>query len=345
MRVPKHSRAGAIRALRVAMSIRSSIFSMASNRPFNSIKVVLSITAVLFLCLAPRMSWACACGCGIYEVGTASLFPAGMGGTVWVEYDYLDQYLNWHATQIASANHNDDKVLRSQFITLGGQYMFNRSWGVMVEVPYTVRYFKGADEDTGAIGKFNHANFGDVRVSGMYTGLSEDMSTGLSLGLKLPSGDYTYPHFDRDTEIGTGSTDIDFGAYHLGTLPWTFKERPFNWFVQGYYQLPVFTQGGYKPGREFDGALGTYYNIGKVAFLKELAPMLTLLGTDRVRDSLSQADPRNTGYDRIFIAPGAEVRVGILRIYGDVEVPVFQNMNGNQITPAVTYKTVVSYDF
>jgi len=264
---------------------------------------------------------------------------------VWFEYDFMDQYLNWHATQIASAGANDDKVLRTHFLTAGAQYMLNRSWGVAVEVPYWFRYFRGTDEDTGNIEGFNHSNFGDVRIAAMYTGLSEDMSTGLLLGLKLPSGDWTYPNFDRDTEIGTGSTDLDLGAYHQGTLPWSLGEHQFKWFVQGYYDLPMFTQDHYKPGREFDGALGAYYNVGAVSFFKEIAPMLTLIGTDRVRDSMSAADPTNTGYDRLFIAPGAEIKVGILRLYSDIEVPIFQNMNGDQVTAPFQLKTILSYDF
>ena len=110
--------------------------------------------AVFLIGLTPSLSWACACGCGVFEVGTASLFPQGGGGTVWFEYDFQNQYLNWHATHIASAGNNDDKVIRTHFLTLGAQYMFNRKWGVMLEVPYTFRYFK-TTTDSGQIQGFN----------------------------------------------------------------------------------------------------------------------------------------------------------------------------------------------
>ncbi len=311
---------------------------------------VAAFTGVV-ICLASGLVWACACGCGVYEVGTASLFPTGGGGTVWLEYDFQDQYLNWHATQIASAGRNDDKVIRTHFLTLGAQYMFNREWGAMLEVPYTFRYFKSAT-DEGPIKGFNFDSIGDIRVQAMYTGLSEDMSTGLLAGVKVPSGWWTYPHADRDTQIGSGSTDLLLGAYHLGTFPsqlgnlqLTFRDRPFKWFVQANYDLPLFTQEHYKPGREFNGALGAYYNFGSIGPLEELAPMLTFLGSDRVRDSLSEASPQDTGYTRFMIAPGAEIKLGIVRFYGDVEVPFFQNFNGNQITAPVSFKTILSYDF
>jgi hypothetical protein len=81
-------------------------------------------------------------------------------------------------------------------------------------------------------------------------------------------------------------------ACERGEWPLTVRGRPFNWFAQVYYDLPLFTQDHYKPGREFDGALGAYYNFGSVGPLKELAPMLTFLASDRVRDTCDGNVPR-----------------------------------------------------
>ncbi len=256
----------------------------------------------------------------------------------------MNQYLNRHATQIASSGANTDKVLRTHFTTLGAQYMFNRDWGVELQLPYWFRYFKSTNGN-GDITRTNFNSIGDISLMGMYTGLSEDMSLGLLGGVKVPSGWWTYPHADRDTQIGTGSTDLLFGTYKLGNLPFSLAGRPFNWFGQAYYDLPVLTQDHYKPGREFDGAVGSYYNFGEFGVLKETAPMLTLKLSDRVRDSLSAAHPQDTGYTRLLLAPGGEIKIGTIRLYGDVEVPFFQNMKGNQITAPVMFKTIVSYDF
>jgi hypothetical protein len=335
------------RIFRVPLLARAAIpLSDAANAGIR-----LLVAAVFLIALKPSLSWACACGCGVFEVGTASLFPTGGGGTVWLEYDFQDQYLNWHATQIASGANNGDKVIRTHFLTLGGQYMFNRRWGVMLELPYAFRYFKSTN-DSGQIFGTNFNTIGDIRIEGMYTGLSEDMSTGLLAGVKVPSGWWTYPHADRDTQIGSGSTDLLLGAYHLGTfpshlgeVPLTFRGRSFNWFVQGYDDFPLWTQDHYTPGREFDSALGIYYNFGSVGPLKELAPMLTFLASDRARDQGAAANHENSGYTRFLIAPGAEIKLGILRLYGDVEIPFFQNFIGNQITAPVLFKTILSYDF
>ncbi|HVM97596.1 MAG TPA: hypothetical protein VMT89_14475 [Candidatus Acidoferrales bacterium] len=294
--------------------------------------------------LLPGMSWACACGCGIFEVGTASLYPHGSGGTVWLEYDFLDQNTNWHEAHKAPAIDNDDKALRTHFFTLGAQYMFNRDWGVMFELPYTDRYFKTTADD-GSIQSFEHSAIGDVRIEGMYTGFSEDMSSGLRFGLKLASGDFTYQGFDRDTSIGSGSTDLLLGGYHVGALPLEYQGRPFNWFAQIQLQLPMWTQQQYHPGNEINGAVGALYDFGAVGIFDELAPVLNLAAGDRTRDNGANADHDNSGYDRVLLGPGIEVKVGIIRLYADVRFPVYQNVVGNQLTTPVYVKFVASYDF
>jgi len=306
--------------------------------------VVMLAGGLLLAGLTPGVSHACACGCGVFEVGTSSLFPDSAGGRVWFETDFMDQYLNWHATQIASAANNDDKIIRTHFYTLGAQYMFSHNWGVMAEIPYWERTFKTTD-DAGAIQKFTHSALGDVRIEGMYTGFSEDMSTGILFGLKVPSGDYTYPNFDRDTEIGTGSTDLLLGGYHQGILPFTLMDRSFGWFTQGNFQQEFWTRDHYQPGKEIDAALGGYYNIGAVGFLKEIAPLLSLIASRRWEDHGSAADTPDSGYMRLLLAAGGEIKIAAARLYVDAELPVFQNVNGNQLTAPVLFKTILSYDF
>ena len=131
--------------------------------------------------LLPGLSLACACGCGIFDVGTSSMYASHAGGMASFEFDYLDQ-------------------------------SHNRNWGASLELPYWHRMFKTTDPDTGDIVSSTHGAIGDVRVKGVYTGFSADMSTGLTFGLKLASGDHSYANFDPDTQIGSGSTDLLLGA-------------------------------------------------------------------------------------------------------------------------------------
>jgi hypothetical protein len=303
----------------------------------------LAAAACIFV-LTPSVGWACACGCGVFEVGTASLFPSGAGGRVWLEYDFLDQGTNWHEAHKAPATDNEDKVLRTHFFTLGAQYMLNRSWGVMAELPYMDRYFKTTNDD-GDVQGFEHSAIGDLRLEGMYTGFSPDMSSGVRFGVKLASGDFTYKNFDRDTSIGTGSTDLLLGGYHIGTLPLTFRGRPFNWYGQIQWDVPFWTQQRYRPGKELDAALGAVYDFGAVGWFEEVAPEVKLVGSDRRRDNGANADHDNSGYDRLLLGPGLEVKLGVVRLYADAEFPVYQNVVGNQLITPVYLTFVASYDF
>src|SRR6202789_3731821 len=130
------------------------------------------IFLIFVFILIPSLSWACACGCGVFDVGTASMFPSGTGGTIWEEYDFMDQTHNWSRSSKASDEDNDDKQIRSSFITTGFQYMFNRDWGLSVELPYDHRYFRTDNGTPGApdIQSFDHSAIGDMRVQGIYTG-------------------------------------------------------------------------------------------------------------------------------------------------------------------------------
>jgi hypothetical protein len=311
---------------------------------------MLAIAVSFCVGLAPRVSCACACGCGVFEVGTSSMFPAHAGGTLFLEYDFLDQNQDWHANSTAPAAALKDKRLRTHFVTLGLQYVFNRSWGVIAELPFAQRTFR-TTADTGGIVTFDHGAVGDLRLEGIYTGLSPDMSTGIIFGAKLPTGDFTYPNFDRDTEIGSGSTDGLLGAYHLGNIDLgrLAPEHFLGWFVEGLYQRALLTQrsaaGDYRPGDELNIAVGVDYDFGPFGKLTELAPVIQLINSDKWRDTRPAADTPNTGYARLVLAPGLETAVGNVRLFADVGFPIFMHMNGHQLVSRELLKVVVSYMF
>jgi len=312
---------------------------MNRHRVFAALRLSLSVV-VLMGTLSPAAVSACACGCGVFEVGTSSMFPNKPGGAVSLEYDFLNQNQNWSGTSKAPADDNDDKHLRSNFFTAGILYMFDRSWGVMAEFPYTSRYFKTTGDD-GTIGSFTHSAVGDIRVGGVYSGFSPDMSSGLTFGVKLPTGDFSDPDFDRDTSIGTGSTNILLGAYHMGRVA---GAGAWAWFTNAQLDQPALIAGGYRPGGEVDGALGVYYDGWRLGGVK-IAPLAQAVGSWRGRDSGVLADSPDSGYSRVILAPGVEFDADGVRVYGDVGFPVYQNVNGNQLAAAQLYKLNISYDF
>lgn len=305
--------------------------------------LIASFLIFSFLSLMQNVSWACACGCGVFNVGTSSMFPSGQGGTIFEEYDFMDQNRNWSKDTKASADDNPDKQIRTSFVNTGIQYMFNRSWGVSVELPYEHRYFKTDAGDPGSpdIQSFIHDAVGDIRVQGIYTGFSPDMSTGINFGLKLPTGDYTYVNFDRDTEIGAGSTDALIGVYHRGVLT---SNNSFSYFIQDNLDQPFLTHGGYLPGTENDAAVGIYYNGFSLGGVK-MTPIGEVLNSYRSRDRGWAADPTDSGYERIILAPGIELDYKKFMVFFDVGFPVYVNTNGDQLVASALYKVSVSYMF
>jgi hypothetical protein len=310
-----------------------------------------ALLALLLPSLRPQAALACACGCGVFDVGTGTMMPTDTGGTAWLEYDFMNQTQNWSGTSAAPGANNPDKIIRSNFFTAGVQYMFNRDWGIEAELPYTYRDFKTTTDypATGDTQIFDHAALGDVRVQGIYSGFSDDMSTGITFGLKLATGDFTYPNFDRDTSIGTGSTNFLLGAYHMGDLS-GLTGMPFNWFVNGQWDQAFTVQQNYRPGDEFDAALGSYYAGLDFGSSGKLSPLLQVLLSVREHDTgLNANQPINgvqqSGYQRLLISPGAEYDLNSMRFYGDVEVPFFQNVNGNQLVAPVLVKLMVAYNF
>lgn len=293
--------------------------------------------ASLALCLPLRL-WACACGCGVFEVGGAGMLAQGAGTSLFFQASYLDQSDNWSGTSRAPAADNDDKHIRTLYQSVGLRHMFNRDWGVSVDVPYDSRHFSTIDDDIANV--VDHGQIGDIRVTGMYTGFSADMSTGLTFGLKLANGDWKYPGFDRDTQIGSGSTDLLLGGHHqfrLGSM-----NSDWSGFAHALIDTPLHTQDGYRPGTELDAAFGAYPSGWRLASGAELTPVLQGLASVRRRDSGSNADADNTGYMRLLAAPGLELRVQRLRAFADIEAPLWQNVRGNQLIAPWQAKLTIS---
>lgn len=299
--------------------------------------------AAITIALAPSVASACACGCDIFDVGGTSMMPMQKGGEVFVEYNYQDQNQNWSGTSKAPAVNNSDKQIRTNFVTVGLQYTFNQDWSVVAQVPVWDRKFRTENDAGDGVDTFNHTALGDIRLMGIYTGLSKDMSTGLIFGVKLATGDWKYANFDRDTEIGTGSTNLLIGAYHMGSLS---RDGAWGYFVHGLWDVPVASQGGYDPGQEFDGAVGVSYNAGSLDNGKiKVAPLLQLLGSVRGHDTGPNSNPGDSGYERVMLSPGIEFDSGPWKLYGDVEIPVYHRANGNQLVAPELFKVVLSRHF
>jgi len=174
----------------------------------------LTMCALAASLAVPSVAFACACGCGVFDVGAGvlSAMPNSESGvSIWFRYNYMDQNQNWIHSSAGPASANSDKNLDTDFFFAGGEYMINTDWTVMAEMPFYHRSLTTTDDGTvfGALGSIYTGYVsapGDLRLLAMYTGLSPDLSNGLGFGVKLPTGDDTGPRgplggfgFDRDS--------------------------------------------------------------------------------------------------------------------------------------------------
>jgi hypothetical protein len=130
------------------------------------------------------------------------------------------------------------------------------------------------------------------------------------------------------------------------------------WFAQAQLDVPMLTQGGYRPGVELDTALGLYYqglsleglSLGKV----KITPVAQVIPSERSSDTGSWAsggvnDPpagiSDSGYQRVLLSPGIEFDIHPVMIYADAEFDVLQFSRGNQLVAPVLFKVAVSYEF
>jgi hypothetical protein len=319
---------------------------------------------------------ACACGCSVFDVG-GGLLPQenDHGGRVFFEYWYGDQNTNWIGNAKGSPAANQDKEVKTDWYNVGFEYMFNREWGVMARLPVVNRSLTTTNLDNGSVETFNTRDIGDLELMGIYTGFFNDMSTGVIFGLKLPTGPYTAFGFDRDTQIGSGSTDLILGGFHRGLLS---GDNAWQYFSQVRAQIPFLFRSAldpqsaidgnptpaipqlYKPGYQVDGAGGILYNNWyNVLGLDKITPLGQLIISHRANDTGDAADPFNSGFDRVMLSPGIEftkvvdeANNRVLKWYVDVEVPVYYRTNaGNnagtegQLIAPWLLKSVLSYNF
>jgi len=317
----------------------------------NGLRALLGLS--LALALAPALSCACACGCGVFDVGTVSMLPTHVGaGSVYIEDDYMSQGQNWVGAHAASAALNPDQEIQTHFGGTGIDYQFNASWGASLKVPYWDRIFR---TDTGTpdapdVMSFRHSALGDVRIEGRYSGFSSDLSTGITFGLKLPTGDWTYGNFDRDTSIGTGTTDLLLGGYHIGSIG---HSPQLKWFAEVLLDRAFNSREGYRPGNELDAAVGALYDGIPLGQDGTLAALVQLIGSDRLHDSGENSDPYNSGYRRLLLSPGVEANLGAWKLYADAEFRLYHYANaapsvdteGNQgqLVAPVLVKLMLSY--
>jgi hypothetical protein len=186
---------------------------------------------------------------------------------------------------------------------------------------------------------WHFSDLGDASVSARYRVTPKLWATG---GVELPTGERRPANEDGETAEptlapGSGSVDL-FGGFVYQTqleVP-SLSRGPFgNSSVMPFFVGAIYRRNGrgtadYRQGDELLVNAGVNYPL--FTQLQLLAQVnVDLRDRDQVGDT--DEDPAHTGRSSVFLSPG--VRVGLpggIAAYGMVQIPIYQRVNGIQLT-------------
>lgn len=211
-------------------------------------------------------------------------------------------------------------------------YAAHAGWGVSVAVPYLRRRHSHVDTASSATEAWEFSGVGDAQVLGRYRPASDtSVPWGFVAGLKLPTGDIDRSNSDgvraeRSLQPGSGTTDAIAGVYHTTLM--LVGDRPVNRFLQARVQAPVNARAGYRPGDQFSFNAGATWPAGL-----RLSAMLQLNALVKQRDRGPEAEPEESGGSFLWLSPGLGYSPNRrIRLYGFVQLPLYQHVNGVQLT-------------
>lgn len=314
---------------------------------------------VLALASVSTSVLACAsCGCTLSSDWDSQGFTTQTGLRLDVRYDYLNQDQlrsgkgQASAAAVGASGQEVEKFTRNNYLTVGVDYTFSPEWGVNVQMPWINRNHAtlgtGSDGSAPADGAYasSTSSLGDVKIVGRYQGFTPQRNFGVMFGLKLPTGSHTQTGIladgsgpatiDRGLQPGTGTTDAILGVYYFDSL-----NKNWDWFGQATVQAALNSSDDFKPGTGFNLNVGVRY-MG----FAEVIPQLQLNTRYVMHDTGAAADTVSTGGTLMYLSPGVVVPVSKrASVYGFVQLPVYQDVRGVQLTPRYTASIGARYAF
>lgn len=295
---------------------------------------------------------ACAsCGCSLSSDWDTQGIGARAGFKVDLRYDYLNQnQVRSGGSAVGTwpqAGHEQELKTINRYTTLGLDYTTEGAWGFNLQLPYIDRSHatNGMNFDGTDYGESHTQSLGDVKFLARYNGFLNNPELGVQVGVKLPTGSHTEVFnagpiagqpLDRGLQPGTGTTDLLLGAYRTTTLTQTL-----DGYAQVLAQMPLNTKDGYKTGNSVNVNLGVRYTD-----LGRLEPQFQLNARAIGKDKGANATPADSGGVTVYASPGATYAVNDkLSVYGFVQLPVYQYLNGYQLAPRYLVSVGTRFSF
>jgi outer membrane putative beta-barrel porin/alpha-amylase len=246
--------------------------------------------------------------------------------------------------------HHDEVETKNRNLVANVDWNLAPAWGLSLSVPYVDREHLHIHNHRGEKleERWAFRNLGDVRVQGRYEFFAsrEDpaaqRSSGITFGVKLPTGKYDVKNgegaeAERTLQPGTGTTDFILGAYWHAAAPLADT----SWFARAQAVVPMNSRAEYKPGKQLQLDAGMRWGMAR-----DVGLMLQLNYHAKDRDSGANAEPEDSGQRMLFVSPGASWNISrSAQVYAFVQVPVYQTVNGVQLTASWSALAGVSWRF
>lgn len=314
-------------------------------------------TALLAAALSASSAAYASCGAAFCTVNTdwssqGAMMDPGVRFDLRYEFIDLDQPRTGTDRIDVGAipRHHDEVRTRNNNWIPSADWVLSPRWAMTLVMPYVDREHLHIHNHRGEklVEEWRFRGLGDARVQGRYVFGSDtagDASSfrtwGVNFGVKLPTGKHDVANAEgalaeRTLQPGTGTTDALLGAYWHGanTAGW-------SWFARAQAQLPMDEHDGYKPGRQVQLDGGARY-----AASRSLAWLVQVNATWRGRDSGVAAEPEDSGQRALYVSPGVSWSLGQnAQLYAFVQLPLYQHVNGVQLTADWSALAGVSFRF
>ena len=305
-----------------------------------SSKAAASLAAVILLAVPSPVRACSACGCSLISDWPALGYSAVPGLGAGLRIEYFEQSELRSGTDRVDRNTlplpNESEIQqrtlnRNTWLDLNCG--LNSSWAISLSLPFHNRFHTTAVDGDTDISTSRAAGLGDLRLLARYqrSGLARGFS--FQFGFKLPTGRFDQDFaagpqagepLDRGLQLGTGTTDLLIGA------AW-FARAGEHWgtFVQATADQPLAARAGFLPSASVTLSGGIrWLNANR------FTPQLQLNVKTETREHGEEADRANSGGTLAYLSPGASAELTAqTHAFVFVQLPVYQRVNGLQLTP------------
>lgn len=244
---------------------------------------------------------------------------------------------------------HDEVSTRNRNLIATYSRSYANGWGFSVAAPIVDRQHLHIRNDQGSPfpERWNFTEVGDLRVTGRYqravSGLGESSgAAGAIFGLRLPTGRFNVANSagevaERSLQPGSGTTDAIIGGLINQLMPASSS----SWFAQAQFQHALNTRDGFRPGHMLTADAG-YARV----LSDKLSGIVQLNAVVKGRDQGINAEPADSGGRFLYLSPGLSYDVSpTIRAYAFFQHPVYQRVNGVQLTANHSFVVGVSTHF